>query len=460
LRRGAIAGVCVAVLGQIDNPAADSVLDACAFYVRGWIAVDEGQTTPDAIEIWYAGRVIGETRWFYPRPDVVAATAVPADRVSGFFAFSCQADGLDGSAGDLGVAARFADGTRTPVLFPRVVRFLPATANPLTQLRQEMASDHACGLEIGAHSNPTRGLTPFYTDAWVDFAGTKGRADFLSDACALPIASDALDYLCSSHVIEHLPNPLQALFEWHRVLRPGGLLYLIAPDKRYTFDVRRKLTSPRHLLADFRRQITAAESTEHLEDFVANSVWSLLRPGSQPENEATERAAARAEYRAQLSAGGAVDIHFHTFTPESLHQLLEIAGLIGGPSPKFTVACAAERYPGDREDGLACLLRKTGPARRVEPLATFHLVHPRLPHLRLPLVDPVSLAPLHYAPSRTGDVLRSSTGGTTYVVSSALPQLRCAPGHVPARPWSSALARWLIYLGGIARKPPQHFQTA
>ena len=44
----------------------------------------------------------------------------------------------------------------------------------------------------------------------------------IAEAVALPLPDDTLDYLISSHVLEHLPDPISALHEWHRVLRPGG----------------------------------------------------------------------------------------------------------------------------------------------------------------------------------------------------------------------------------------------
>jgi len=39
----------------------------------------------------------------------------------------------------------------------------------------------------------------------------------------------SLDFLFSSHTLEHLDRPWDALGEWTRVLRPGGILFLYLP---------------------------------------------------------------------------------------------------------------------------------------------------------------------------------------------------------------------------------------
>lgn len=39
----------------------------------------------------------------------------------------------------------------------------------------------------------------------------------------------SLDYLFSSHTLEHLDRPWEALGEWTRVLKPGGILFLYLP---------------------------------------------------------------------------------------------------------------------------------------------------------------------------------------------------------------------------------------
>ena len=44
------------------------------------------------------------------------------------------------------------------------------------------------------------------------------------------------DYVAASHLIEHVPDILGWLREVADVLRPGGRLLLVIPDKRYTFD--------------------------------------------------------------------------------------------------------------------------------------------------------------------------------------------------------------------------------
>jgi len=44
------------------------------------------------------------------------------------------------------------------------------------------------------------------------------------------------DYCLASHVIEHIPNPIAFFQSIAHLLKPGGVLSLAVPDKRYTFD--------------------------------------------------------------------------------------------------------------------------------------------------------------------------------------------------------------------------------
>lgn len=46
---------------------------------------------------------------------------------------------------------------------------------------------------------------------------------------SLPFDDDSIDRLIATHVLEHVPDPVSALQEWVRVIRPGGVLSLILP---------------------------------------------------------------------------------------------------------------------------------------------------------------------------------------------------------------------------------------
>ena len=59
----------------------------------------------------------------------------------------------------------------------------------------------------------------------------------------------SLDFIFSSHVLEHLVNPLQVLQNWWRCLAPGGVIAAVVPDARYSFDLRQPITSTDALLS-------------------------------------------------------------------------------------------------------------------------------------------------------------------------------------------------------------------
>ncbi len=90
----------------------------------------------------------------------------------------------------------------------------------------------------------------------------------IADAVDLSvIADETYDLVISSHVIEHLANPIRGLKEWQRILKPGGMMIVVAPDKRFTYDRNRPVTPLSHILEDFAFN-TPEDDDTHLEEVI------------------------------------------------------------------------------------------------------------------------------------------------------------------------------------------------
>jgi SAM-dependent methyltransferase len=92
---------------------------------------------------------------------------------------------------------------------------------------------------------------------------------FISDAVDLnEITTDTYDFLLSSNCLEHVANPIKALTEWKRVIKPGGGFILVLPNKDSNFDHRRPFTRFEHLLDDFTQDVGEDDLT-HLDEILA-----------------------------------------------------------------------------------------------------------------------------------------------------------------------------------------------
>ena len=129
--------------------------------------------------------------------------------------------------------------------------------------------------------------------------------DIIDDGEVLGAVADAsLDFVIANHFIEHCQNPIAALRNHLRALRPGGVLYMAVPDKRETFDRDRPLTSLDHLVRDYREGPEGSRRA-HFEEY------SRL---------VDKREDAEAHARELLAAN--YSIHFHVWTPATFLQLL------------------------------------------------------------------------------------------------------------------------------------------
>jgi SAM-dependent methyltransferase len=119
------------------------------------------------------------------------------------------------------------------------------------------------GLEIGALHNPLQlppGVVARYVDVApidvlrVRFPEAADRIqppDIVDDGELLASVRDSsLDFVVANHLLEHCEDPIGTLETFVRVVKPGGMIFMAVPDKRYTFDRPRAVTSAEHVVRD------------------------------------------------------------------------------------------------------------------------------------------------------------------------------------------------------------------
>lgn len=176
------------------------------------------------------------------------------------------------------------------------------------------------GLEIGALDRPT----PVSPDAHVAYADILSAEEIAARFPSAPrptfhtngerlaeIGSGSFDFVIANHVLEHLTDPLGALREWHRVLVPRGRLLLTLPDKRYTFDRRRKRTALRHLVDDSRSiEPPAIRDREHLLE------WATFVEGLPPGSPEWTRFV-------ETQLAGSFTVHNHVWVIQDLLEVVD-----------------------------------------------------------------------------------------------------------------------------------------
>lgn len=222
------------------------------------------------------------------------------------------------------------------MIFTRNAKIL-ACIDPATQF----------GLEIGPLTNPVirRDMGKI---RYVDHASTEELkakykndlnidtnsivdVDYIWGAQSLPelVQSEApFDYAIASHVIEHVPDFVGWFKEIRAILKPGGTLSLVIPDKRFCFDYYRSLTTAADVLEAY-LQGARRPSPRQIFDYFSSAVsrhGEIAWEGQAHEHElANIHSEAHAWEVALRAAKSEVyeDVHCWVFTPESFFQLLK-----------------------------------------------------------------------------------------------------------------------------------------
>ena len=78
----------------------------------------------------------------------------------------------------------------------------------------------------------------------------------ISDAVDISIIkNEEYDFVFSSHVLEHIANPLKAIKEWLRIVKKDGYIIIIVPEKSCCFDHTREYTKFETLLSQYEKNV-------------------------------------------------------------------------------------------------------------------------------------------------------------------------------------------------------------
>ena len=202
------------------------------------------------------------------------------------------------------------------------------------------------GLEIGPSFNPIAPKREGFNVAVMDHMNREGLIAKYRDHTNMPpdyenliepvdyvwtgqpytaLIRERFDYIISAHLLEHIPDLIGHLNDCCDLLKEGGVYSLAVPDSRYSFDLRRPVTTAEMAVSrkgdrGYRPDVIV----EYVEQVVSNDgrvAWDKLtrlgdvRPLFTPEQMAMVRAAPEEQT--------ITDLHISVFTPRSFRRLMD-----------------------------------------------------------------------------------------------------------------------------------------
>lgn len=139
------------------------------------------------------------------------------------------------------------------------------------------------------------GKFPVRPELWANY--------IIGEASDLPVADGSLDFIFTSHVFEHLANPIGHLRRWKRKLAPGGKVISIIPDLAATSDAQRQRSTIDEICEEEAADIWLPQAKHYARHF------------GRPLDDAKVRAAVEAQ----------PSIHAHFYDNINCQMLLDLA---------------------------------------------------------------------------------------------------------------------------------------
>lgn len=207
------------------------------------------------------------------------------------------------------------------------------------------------GIEIGALHNPLRYNEKKASVKYVDRLSVSElrkqypelkqanlvKPDYIDNGEILSSLKDeSQDFIIANHMLEHCKNPILTIQNHLKKLKKGGILFYTIPDKRFTPDSSRKLTTIDHLIADY------YEKNNHKEHYIEwVKSWNKIKEKKQIDIKVQELQ--KMDY----------SIHFHVWTMDSFVEFILFLTSFKATKGKFVIQVIASK-----EEEIVLILKK------------------------------------------------------------------------------------------------------
>lgn len=146
--------------------------------------------------------------------------------------------------------------------------------------------------------------------------------------------TDYYDWIIASHVIEHVPDLVFFLQQCEKLLKQGGVLSLVIPDKRYCFDYFSACSSSGNVLDAYAEKRVKPSHGQVFDHFAnackrkGNIAWSSDGQGI-PDELAHTTDVAKEQFTKSVSAADYIDVHCWRFTPTSFLLIINDLNELG-----------------------------------------------------------------------------------------------------------------------------------